>query len=125
MNAYASGDPMAESQSPEVTEFADALRRLPARTPVTYALVAVNVAVFAAMAFAGAGIVESNPLVHVRWGSNLVPVTVDGEWWRLGTSMFLHFGLIHLFVNMWVLYVNGQLVERMFGSARHRDLRSG
>jgi rhomboid protease GluP len=110
---------MAESQSPEVTEFAEALRRLPARTPITYALVAANVLVFAAMAIAGAGVLESNPLVHVRWGSNLVPVTVDGEWWRLGTAMFLHFGLIHLFVNMWVLYVNGQLVERMFGSARY------
>jgi rhomboid protease GluP len=110
---------MAESTSPEVMAFADALRRMDARAPVTLALVAANVIVFAAMAAAGAGILESNPGVHVRWGSNLTPVTVDGEWWRLGTSMFLHFGIVHLLVNMWVLYVNGRLVERMFGSVRY------
>lgn len=110
---------MAETHSPEVMAFADALRRMDARAPVTLALIAVNVVVFAAMAAAGAGILESNPAVHVRWGSNLTPVTVDGEWWRLGTSMFLHFGIVHLLVNMWVLYVNGRLVERMFGSVRY------
>jgi rhomboid protease GluP len=33
--------------------------------------------------------------------------------------MFLHFGIVHLLVNMWVLYVNGRLVERMFGSVRY------
>ncbi len=110
---------MAESTSPEVMAFADALRRMDARAPVTLALVAANGVVFAAMAAVGAGILESNPGVHVRWGSNLTPVTVDGEWWRLGTSMFLHFGIVHLLVNMWVLYVNGRLVERMFGSVRY------
>jgi rhomboid protease GluP len=110
---------MAESTSPEVMAFADALRRMDARAPVTLALIAVNVVVFAAMAAAGAGILESNSAVHVRGGSNLTPVTVDGEWWRLGTSMFLHFGIVHLLVNMWVLYVNGRLVERMFGSVRY------
>jgi rhomboid protease GluP len=110
---------MSESTSPEVMAFADALRRMDARSPVTLALIAINVAVFLAMAAAGAGILESNPDVHVKWGSNLVPVTVGGEWWRLGTSMFLHFGIVHLLVNMWVLYANGRLVERMFGSARY------
>src|SRR5688572_11688771 len=104
--------------APEILEFGDLLLRLTPRTPVTYALIAINVAVFAAMAWAGAGIFAPDGSVHVAWGSNLVPVTVDGEWWRLGTSMFLHFGLVHLVVNMWVLYANGQLVERMFGSTR-------
>jgi rhomboid protease GluP len=110
---------MSEELKPEVQDFVGALQRLPARTPVTYALVAINVAVFAAMAASGAGIFEPNGEVHVKWGSNLVPVTVDGEWWRLGTSMFLHFGLVHLLVNMWVLYANGRMVERMFGSGRY------
>jgi membrane associated rhomboid family serine protease len=104
--------------SAEVERFHAAIRGLAPRTPVTYALVAVNVAVFAAMAVAGAGILSPNAAVHVAWGSNLVPVTVDGEWWRLGTSMFLHFGLLHLLVNMWVLYANGRLVERLYGSGR-------
>jgi rhomboid protease GluP len=117
-----SADPGSSGSDPavprEILEFEELLLRLTPRTPVTYALIAINVAVFAAMAWAGAGLLEPNPLVHIAWGSNLVPVTVDGEWWRLGTSMFLHFGMIHMLVNMWVLYANGRLVERMFGSAR-------
>lgn len=102
----------------EVVAFIEELRALSPKTPVTHALIAINVIVFAAMALAGAGFFDSNPAIHVIWGSNLVPVTVGGQWWRLGTSMFLHFGVLHLFFNMWVLYSNGPLVERMFGSAR-------
>ena len=106
---------------PDIGEVAEFERRLAAvneRTPVTYALIAINVAVFVAMAFQGAGVFESDGTVHAAWGSNLVPVTVGGEWWRLGTSMFLHFGVIHLLVNMWVLHSNGRLAERMYGSFR-------
>ena len=106
------------SGEPEIEQFIERLKELAPRTPVTISLIAVNVAVFVAMAIAGAGIMEPDGRVHVAWGSNLGPVTLDGEWWRLATSVFLHFGVIHLLLNMWVLYVNGQLAERMFGSAR-------
>jgi len=107
---------MPDHPKADIAEFAGALRGLASRAPVTHALVAINVAVFAALAAAGAGIVTPNAAVHVAWGSNLVPVTVDGEWWRLGTSMFLHFGIVHL---LWVLYVNGRVIEQMFGSTRY------
>ena len=102
----------------EVGQFEERLLTLTPRTPVTYALIAINVVLFLAMMVAGAGVFEPDARVHILWGSNLVPVTVDGEWWRLGTSMFLHFGIVHLLVNMWVLYSNGRMVERMFGSTR-------
>ena len=102
----------------EIAEFEQRLAAISGRTPVTYGLIGINVAVFLAMALQGAGVFDSDASVHVAWGSNLVPVTVGGEWWRLGTSMFLHFGVIHLFVNMWVLHANGRLAERMYGSVR-------
>src|SRR5437899_1638820 len=37
------------------------------------------------------------------------------EWWRLLTCCFVHFGLIHLGVNMYSLFVVGPLLERMWG----------
>lgn len=39
----------------------------------------------------------------------------DGEWWRIITSAFFHLGLIHIGFNMYVLYLYGPIVERMYG----------
>jgi membrane associated rhomboid family serine protease len=41
-----------------------------------------------------------------------------GEWYRLISSGFLHYGLIHLAVNMYGLWILGQAVEQMGGRAR-------
>jgi rhomboid protease GluP len=89
------------------------------RMPVTHALIAINVAVFVAMLFFGAGLWHaSNNGVQFDWGANFGPATKDGEWWRLGSALFLHFGLFHLAMNMASLWDGGRLVERMFGPLR-------
>jgi rhomboid protease GluP len=100
----------------ERSDFQRNLEALGGRAHVTHALVAINCLVFAGTVYGGAGLLEPNPLVLVHFGSNFGPRTLNGEWWRLGTSMFLHFGLIHLLLNMWALWSVGQLTERLFGS---------
>ena len=94
----------------------DALRT---RVWVTPLLVGLNVIVFMLMLTAGAGLFQVNPLVALRWGSNYGPLTLGhGQWWRLLTSTFIHFGLIHIVVNMIALAQAGPIVERLFGSKR-------
>jgi membrane associated rhomboid family serine protease len=44
---------------------------------------------------------------------------VKNEWWRLLTCCFVHFGLIHLGLNMWSLYILGRFQEGMWGRARY------
>jgi len=66
----------------------------------------------------GAGLWHSPNGVQLAWGANFGPATQDGEWWRLGSAMFLHFGVVHLVLNMWSLWDAGQLVERMYGHIR-------
>lgn len=66
----------------------------------------------------GAGLWHSPNGVQLAWGANFGPATQDGEWWRLGTAMFLHFGVLHLLINMWALWDGGQWVERMYGPFR-------
>ena len=83
---------------------------------VTKALVGANILVFGAAGLAGAGFFVPNAEILVAWGTNVGPLTTDGQWWRLVTSMFLHFGVFHLALNMWALYVGGRLAERLFGS---------
>ena len=47
-----------------------------------------------------------------------VILTEGGEWWRVVTSGFLHYGPIHLALNMFALYVLGQVLEPAIGTAR-------
>lgn len=100
----------------EQLEFEHRLHRATPRAYMTPLLVAINVAVFIAMAFDGAGILKPEGDVHVRWGSNFGFLTASGEWWRLFTSMFLHFGIIHVAFNMAALWDIGRIVERLFGN---------
>lgn len=85
-------------------------------------LVAINILVFVAMLLGGAGLWHSPNGIQLAWGANFAPATQDGEWWRLGSAMFLHFGLLHLAFNMWALWDSGQWVERMYGRYRFAAL---
>ncbi|MGP1716246.1 MAG: rhomboid family intramembrane serine protease [Methylophilus sp.] len=86
--------------------------------PVTRLLITLNLLVFVVMLWGGAGFWHSPNNVQLTWGANFAPATADGQWWRLGSAMFLHFGALHLGMNMLALWDGGKLVERMFGPAR-------
>ncbi|MBA4141532.1 MAG: rhomboid family intramembrane serine protease [Nitrosospira sp.] len=96
----------------------DLLHQRTPRVPITRLLIGVNLLVFVAMLAGGAGLWHSSNSVQLAWGANFGPATQDGEWWRLGSAVFLHFGVIHLTLNLWALWDGGQLVERMYGHAR-------
>lgn len=55
----------------------------------------------------GAGILEALALVK--------PLVAAGELWRLLTVTLVHGGLLHLFFNMYALWLAGPLVERLYG----------
>jgi rhomboid protease GluP len=78
-------------------------------------LFAATVLAFVAVVASGGSIMSPAPDLLQRWGATYGPLVAAGEWWRLGTAMFLHGGLIHLAFNMFVLLSIGALVERMFG----------
>jgi membrane associated rhomboid family serine protease len=93
---------------------------------VTYALIAINVAVFLAegrFTFASRGSVTSVFEKGALVGSELVErggvihkegVAYD-QWWRIVTGGFLHENLLHIAFNMYVLYVLGQMLEPALG----------
>jgi rhomboid protease GluP len=90
----------------------------PRQAPVTTALLAINLLVFALMLVAGAGLWHTSNGVQLAWGANFGPATQDGQWWRLFTAMFIHFGVVHMALNMWALWDVGRLVERLYGRWR-------
>ena len=101
----------------ELDEFSQRLDQLSPATHVTTALVGLNLLVFALMLLAGAGLFDVNGNVHVAFGSNFGPLTIGGQWWRLLTSTFIHFGLLHVAFNMWALWSTGRVAERLYGSS--------
>jgi membrane associated rhomboid family serine protease len=87
---------------------------------VTRALLAANVAVFLATNRLGAGFGMGGGQLN-RFGLRLVLDRTDvanGEWWRLVTSSFVHYGLLHIAFNMYALYLLGSVLERYIGSLR-------
>ncbi|MFD0583519.1 rhomboid family intramembrane serine protease [Dactylosporangium darangshiense] len=118
--------------------------RAGAEGTVTITLIVINVLVFvialisagrdAAQGLGGGGLgglIGGLTPLH-RWGA-LVPYfatdngqgfrvagpsVADGEYYRLFTSMFLHFGILHLATNMWALWVVGRPLEAALGRWR-------
>jgi membrane associated rhomboid family serine protease/Flp pilus assembly protein TadD len=100
-------------------------RIAPARPFITWIIIAVCTAVFAIEIIKGAGFDTMSPDLAIRLGANYGPQTMSGQWWRLFTSMFLHFGFLHLFMNMLILWSLGSLAERLMGRAAYLVLYFG
>lgn len=76
---------------------------------ITYGLIAVNVIMFVLQMASG------------RFENELTlwpPAVADGQYYRLVTSAFLHYGIAHILFNMYALYIIGPSLERLLGRVR-------
>jgi len=85
---------------------------------VTKALIGVNVAVYVAELATGGGVNGTGSTIYLK-GVLFGPLLEQGEWWRLMTAAFLHYGPVHLLLNMVALYWFGSLLEERIGSGRY------
>ena len=81
---------------------------------VTLALITVNVAVYVAELAAGGNQDGTGTQIFEK-GVLWAPLVAAGDWWRLVTAAFLHYGILHLAVNMYSLYWVGSLLEQVIG----------
>ncbi len=99
--------------------------RIIAKPYVTWALLGLIGAVFAAQVVSSGGLVRlgttADPLVYEfgMWGG---AVLAWHQWYRLLTGVFLHGGLMHLAFNGFALYVLGPQLERWLGHLRYAAL---
>jgi rhomboid protease GluP len=85
---------------------------------ITPILININLLLFITMTLSGVNILlpENNELL--AWGANFRVLTLDGQWWRLFTSCFLHIGIVHLLLNMYALLYIGLILEPYLGKTR-------
>jgi len=85
---------------------------------VTPILLLINIAIFIIMVSNGISFMEPGAQSMITWGANFKPLTLDGEWYRLFTCCFIHFGILHLAFNMYALIYIGLLLEGRLGTSR-------
>jgi rhomboid protease GluP len=85
-------------------------------TTVVLILIALNIAMFAAECALGGS--TSSFTLHRLGALEFSAVRFDGEYWRLLTSLFLHYGPLHLLFNLYALFVIGPGLEEAIGSIR-------
>ncbi|MBA3348158.1 MAG: rhomboid family intramembrane serine protease [Actinobacteria bacterium] len=84
---------------------------------VAKGLVAVNVGIYLLQLAQGAPTSGNGGSIFEN-GVLFGPLVAEGEWWRLITAAFLHYGFIHLGMNMLALWLFGPALENVLGPAR-------
>jgi len=99
-------------------------------TLVTYALILTNVLVFVYILIETPKSLmgSTDAIGYIRLGLSRdllrndffpgIPDGLPGQWYRLVSSGFLHYGILHLAFNMYALYMLGQTLEPMLGRLR-------
>jgi len=60
-----------------------------------------------------------------NWGILFAPSVASGDWWRILTNAFLHGSVLHLLLNMGLLFAFGQQLEQILGGVRFWLIYSG
>jgi rhomboid protease GluP len=104
---------------------ADIAGLIPAARFTTAVILLLNIGLFIASALYSGKLGNPSPwqgvdvLTLQLFGAKYGPLMAAGQWWRLITAGFLHGGLLHIGMNLWVLFDLGTQVEEAFGTRRY------
>jgi len=88
---------------------------------VTMTLIGLNVVVFVAVLLvtrSGEALSGQITSAHIDFALSKRALVVTDEWYRLVTSGFMHYGIIHIGLNMYFLYILGPMLEPALGRVR-------
>ena len=102
---------MRDARGPATAQIKRNLRGIRHDLPVTKVLIALNAMVFV-LGQGGQAWFKNEKLGLVG------PWVAGGDWWRIVTAGFIHFGILHIAFNMYALYSLGNAMENQLGSMR-------
>ena len=85
---------------------------------VTTTLIGINVGIYL-LQLAGGASINANSGWIFEHGALYGPLVANGDWYRLLSAAFLHYGPIHLGLNMLALWWIGRPLEDYLGSVRY------
>ena len=96
------------------------VQRTTTRNPgiVTMTLIGINVGIYF-LQLAGGASVNANSGWIFEHGALYGPLVAQGDWYRLLSAAFLHYGPIHLGMNMLALWWIGRPLENYLGPVRY------
>lgn len=108
------------TEQEEVAQHPAHLRR-PEEPRVTYAILGIVILLFGLIMIRGGGMeATQDERILIGWGAAHRPsIWLEGQWWRVASAAFLHFGPLHLAFNGFALYQLGRMVEWLFGHWRY------
>jgi membrane associated rhomboid family serine protease len=80
--------------------------------PLTKLIIAINGVIFIYTEML------KSPTINAEKLGLYAPFVAKGEWWRIATSGFLHFGVFHIAMNMYILFQLGRTFEEQIGRPR-------
>lgn len=84
----------------------------------TVVIMLINTGFYIAM-YLRSGSADFDLRTLIDFGAKFSPAIAAGQWWRLITAGWLHGGILHILMNMWVLFDLGAQVEEAFGTSRY------
>ncbi|MGB0175735.1 MAG: rhomboid family intramembrane serine protease [Owenweeksia sp.] len=85
---------------------------------VTSIIIDLNILIFVIMTFSGVHLLSPNATELLEWGGNRRFETLNGEWWRLVSNIFLHGGAGHLIANIAAIALVWFLLEPLLGRVK-------
>ncbi len=82
--------------------------------PAVWALIVINLIMFGVEILMGGA--KNDRTLDLLGALDPEAVIVRHEYWRLLTALFLHYGLLHIVINLYALYLLGPELERLIGS---------
>ncbi len=80
--------------------------------------IGINVSILVYMVWNGASPIFPTSEELFNMGASFGPYTLGhGDWWRIVTANWLHYGILHLATNMWCLWVLGRECEFFYSTS--------
>ena len=84
------------------------------KVPLTFTVIFINTAMFVFCFFQPG----DRTITLLRLGAQFNPLTLDRQWYRIFTHLFLHGSILHLVANMFVLAYLGYVMEGKVGTKK-------